>query len=86
MTTQEKERTVSDIKIDPNLNPELVLLDDIDAGIILATKPGTLAVWRSTGRYDLPYVKMGRRVRYQLSELYKFIESRSRTVTEYGEI
>lgn len=68
------------------INPELILLNDEGAGKILDTKPSTLAVWRSTGRYQLPYVKMGRRIRYQLSELYKFIEARSKTVTEYGEI
>ena len=82
MTYQELQQ----LKQDGSLNPELILLDDEAAGKVLDTKPGTLAVWRSTGRYDLPYVKMGRRVRYQLSELHKFIESRSRTVTEYGEV
>ena len=25
---------------------------------------GTLAVWRCTGRYDLPYIKVGSLVRY----------------------
>lgn len=63
--------------------PELVLVNDITAGLILDTKPSTLAVWRSTGRYNLPFIKMGRRVRYRLSDLLAFIETRSATITPY---
>ena len=33
----------------------------------LHVSEGTLAVWRSTGRYDIPYVKVGSRVRYPRS-------------------
>ena len=36
----------------------------------------TLAVWRSTGRYNLPYVKSGRLVRYREDDVQAFIESR----------
>ena len=34
----------------------------------------TLAVWRSTGRYALPFVKVGRNVRYRRSDLDKFFQ------------
>ena len=44
---------------------------------MLGISHGTLMVWRSTGRYDLAYVKVGRRVMYQLSEVNRFIESRT---------
>lgn len=37
---------------------------------------GTLQVWRSTGRYDLPYIKIGGKVMYRVSDVNKFIESR----------
>ncbi len=37
---------------------------------------GTLQVWRSTGRYDLPYIKIGGKVMYRISDVNKFIESR----------
>ncbi len=37
---------------------------------------GTLQVWRSTGRYDLPYIKVGGKVMYRISDVNKFIESR----------
>ena len=37
---------------------------------------GTLAVWRCTGRYDLPYLKIGRLVRYRQSDARKFRDQR----------
>lgn len=46
------------------------------AAEFLSLKPQTLAVWRSTRRYALPWVTVGRRsVRYRLSDLKKFIEA-----------
>lgn len=54
-----------------------VLLDTVAAakflgGDKLPLNPGTLAVWRCIGRYDLPYEKIGRSVRYRLSDLRRF--------------
>jgi len=43
----------------------------------LDVQPTTLQVWRSTGRYDLPYVKIGRNVRYRKSAIEAFIEART---------
>lgn len=54
------------------------LLDDISAGVMIDTCPGTLAVWRSTGRYNLPFIKIGRKVRYRRADLEAWIESRTR--------
>jgi len=34
------------------------LLTDTEAAAYLNVRPHTLAVWRSTGRYRLPYVEM----------------------------
>jgi hypothetical protein len=61
--------------------PKLHLLDDIDAAAALDISPGTLSVWRSTGRYNLPFVKIGRTVRYRVGDLRAFIESRTKTHT-----
>jgi len=44
---------------------------------LLGVNAGTLAVWRCTRRYDLPYVKCGRSVRYRLADIEAFIESRT---------
>lgn len=38
----------------------------------------TLGIWRSTGRYNLPFVKAGSRVRYRAGDVEKFIERRTR--------
>ena len=37
----------------------------------------TLAVWASTGRHTIPYIKIGRLVFYRKSDLEKFIESKT---------
>lgn len=54
------------------------LLNEKQAAKYLTVSPGTLSVWRSTGRYSLPFVKVGRRVRYRLSDLDAWLEARSR--------
>ncbi len=35
--------------------------------------PGTLAVWACTKRYDLPFLRIGRSVRYRKSDLDAFV-------------
>ena len=42
----------------------------------------TLDVWRCTQRYNLPYVKVGRLVRYRESDVEAFIESRLQLQTQ----
>ena len=54
------------------------LLDENHAAAYLDVKPETLSVWRSTGRYELPFVKIGRNVRYRRSELDAWLASRTR--------
>ena len=34
----------------------------------------TLNVWRSTKRYPLPYVKVGRTVRYRASDVQEYLD------------
>jgi hypothetical protein len=56
------------------------LLDDRAAAKVLNLKnPQTLAVWRATRRYALPYVQIGRNIRYRPSDLLNFINSRTVT-------
>jgi len=45
---------------------------------LLCVTTHTLAVWRSEGRYNLPYTKTGRLVRYREADVHAFIESRMR--------
>jgi len=52
-------------------------LDDKQAAAALGLKASTLSVWRSTGRYNLPYIKVGRLVRYRVSDLAEFMARRT---------
>ena len=52
-----------------------------EASDLLGLSPGTLQVWRSTGRYNLAYVKVGKKVMYRMSAILEFIENQTRTHT-----
>lgn len=54
------------------------LLNEIQAASFIDVTPGTLSVWRSTGRYNLPFIKVGRKVRYRRADLEAWLESRTR--------
>lgn len=54
-----------------------VNVGDKQAAEVLAVKTTTLAVWRSTGRYNLPYLKVGRLVKYRISDLAEFLARRT---------
>lgn len=60
-----------------NLIDNTDLLSPEDAGAVLGVSPKTLATWRSTRRYPLPYVKVGRVIRYKRSDVSAFVESRT---------
>ena len=47
-----------------------------EAANYLGITDGTLAVWACTGRYNLPYVKIGRLVKYRKTDLDAFISRR----------
>jgi len=54
------------------------LLDDKAAAAMLDVSPGTLSVWRSTGRYALPFLKIGRKVRYRRADIDAWLAARYR--------
>ncbi len=45
---------------------------------VLGVTPQTLAVWRCEKRYNLPYIKAGRLIRYRQSDLEDFIDRQRR--------
>ncbi len=47
-----------------------------EAGAYLGVTETTLAIWKSTGRYNLPVYKIGRLAKYKKSDLDAFIASR----------
>jgi excisionase family DNA binding protein len=55
------------------------LMDPDQAAAYLGVEPATLAIWRSTRRYPLRYVKVGRHVRYRKSDLDAFLDKRTVT-------
>lgn len=57
-----------------NLGP---LIGRPEAAKYLGIAAGTLAVWACTNRYPLPFVKVGRSVKYRITDLDIFIASRT---------
>jgi len=53
------------------------VVSEKEAASILGITPGTLSVWRCLRRYPLPYVKVGRAVRYRLADIEEFMQSRT---------
>lgn len=52
------------------------------AAAYLGVKPTTLAMWRSTKRYPLPYIKVGRLVQYRKYHLDAFLANRTVDLSE----
>ena len=50
------------------------LLTTPEAAAFLRVAEGTLIQWRTTGRVRLAYSKFGSQIRYQLSDLIKFVQ------------
>jgi len=69
---------VTSINLEKLIAKNRDLLDEKQAAAYLDLSPGTLSVWRSVGRYNLPFLKIGRKVRYRLSDLDRWIASRAR--------
>lgn len=65
---QDENMAAPEIGIEPLLTPE-------EAAELLSVKPKTLTWWRCKGRYGLKYVKVGRFVRYRLSDLRDFVNA-----------
>ena len=51
----------------------LPLLSTEQAAKLLGIKPTTLENWRCTNRVPIPYIRIGRTVRYQLSDIESLI-------------
>ncbi len=58
------------------------LLTTNEAADYLSTTVGTLAIWRTTGRYQIPFIKVGRKVLYRHSDLDNWLISRTHTHTQ----
>lgn len=55
------------------------LLTPGEAAAYLKVAVKSLSIWRSTKRYNLAYVKVGRLIRYRRSDLQTFVSERAQT-------
>jgi len=60
------------------------LLTTAEVSDILGVTEGTLMAWRSTLRYPLPFVKVGRLVKYRSQDIQEFICQRLHSGTPLG--
>lgn len=58
------------LSVDPLLTPS-------EAAAYLGVTEGTISVWRCTRRYPIPYIKIGRLVKYRKSALDDFLSQRT---------
>lgn len=61
---------------DQQRNHDSGLMSRKEAAAYLGVAEITLAIWRSTGRYNLPIYKIGRLAKYKKADLDAFIASR----------
>lgn len=61
--------------------PEHVTMSTKDAAEYLGIAPSTLEVWRCTGRYNLPFEKIGRKVVYRREVLDRWRAERTHVMT-----
>lgn len=78
-TTSIKNDIALALGFDPGKPP--LQLNERDTAQVLGVKTSTLAVWRSTGRYQLRYIKVGRLIRYRVSDLADFLARFTNTKT-----
>jgi excisionase family DNA binding protein len=57
------------------------LLSRREAAAYIGVAEQTLAIWASTGRYHLPYIRVGRKAMYRREDLDAWLESRTATST-----
>jgi excisionase family DNA binding protein len=68
---------MNDVTINTNSNRfASELMSRKQAAAYLGVAEITLAIWKSTGRYNLPTYKIGRLVKYKKSDLDAFVAAR----------
>ena len=62
-------------------DPDLVRLDPRETSILVGQTEKTLEGWRNEGK-ELPFLKLGRRVQYRLSDVLDFLRRNTFTSTQ----
>lgn len=52
-----------------------IIVDTFEASILICTPEKSLIKWRSTGEHNIPFIKIGRNVRYRTKDLRNWIEA-----------
>ena len=60
------------------INKQEALINRQQAAAMLGCKATTLAIWKCTNRHALPYIKIGKNIRYRVSDIKDFIEKNAR--------
>ena len=68
---QASNQTLSDI-----VGQSRTLMNVVQAAEYIGVQANTLNCWRCTGRYSLPFLKIGRNIRYRQSDLDLWLEAR----------
>jgi len=55
-------------------NDKEIFLNRKEAAEFLGCKATTLALWKTTKRYSIPCLRIGKNVKYRLYDLKKFME------------
>lgn len=69
-------KTYTQLALIPETSETSPLMSAAQAAAYLSVEVATLSVWRCTARYGLPYLKIGRLVRYRKADLDAFLEAR----------
>lgn len=73
------------IKLPRIKNTEVVKMDKLltskETAKVLGISSRTLDVWRSIGRSHVPFIKVGRSVRYRMSDIENYIQQQTMTQT-----
>jgi excisionase family DNA binding protein len=76
MRDNTNENTVSQKQVSNVCRFPSELLSRKEAAVYLGVSEQTLAIWKTTGRYSLPVVKIGRLAKYRKADLDAFILGR----------
>ena len=63
--------------INPILPQNAELLNNDQSAAYIGVTPRTLEVWRCTKRHQIPYIKVGRLVKYRKSALDIFLDQQT---------
>lgn len=84
LTVDNKRMRASSLEQSPVSQPLKQLLTPAETAELLSVKEQTLSVWRCRGAHGLPFVRVGRSVRYRRADIEEWMEQRTATSTVAG--